>query len=445
LAFFSFGKKPVPTGKGKEPHRQPAGRGGSAPARPKPNGNEAVAAPPNGAAQKRPAQSAHKSDNEGLISFGNLFAEDAAAAARASLSTPQPSAPKASEPRISNPASPVPVGAKPARKPRPVDRDMPQALEDCALSHANGQTSEALRCVEAAIVGGKLGPWTMQAWLIRFDLYMQLGLKAAYDAAAEQFAQLFERSPPAWSQGEPGSANGGNSGIPSVNVSGQLSAASATPLTALRKTVERYDGVQLDFARFEDADAEGCQHLLNALQAISRAGKPVRIVNADGLLSALSRHAVAGDNSSDTSTWMLKLEVLQLLGHKDEFEEVAVDYAVTYDVSPPSWQDAPIKMPADAKPIEVSTDWFQVPGDVVAPADELFAKIKAHVAHHEPVVIDLARARRMDFVSASQFVKLLAELQAMNRTIEVRFANEMVSALLVMMGAGEVAQIVPRR
>lgn len=140
------------------------------------------------------------------------------------------------------------------------ERDMPQELEDSAISHANGQTTEALRCVESAIAGGNLGPWSMQAWLIRFDLYMQLGLKAAYDSAADQFAQLFERSAPSWSVRENSNRIASGQGMPVVNISGRLSAASAAPLAALRKTIERYDGVQLDFSRFEGVDVDGCRH-----------------------------------------------------------------------------------------------------------------------------------------------------------------------------------------
>ncbi len=324
---------------------------------------------------------------------------------------------------------------------------MPQALEDCALSHANGQTSEALRVIEAAIAAGKLGPWAMQAWLIRFDLYVQLSLKAAYDVAAEQFAQQFERSAPAWPQFEVLPMGGGNSGMPSVNVSGRLSAASAGPLAALRKTIDRYDGVQLDFARFEDADAAGCQHLLAMIQQILRAKKAVRLSNIERLVQAISGQAIAGDSSRSQAPWLLRLELLQMVGQQAQFEEVAVDYAVTFGVSPPSWMDLPQRV-ASATPDPVSepgNDWYRVPSDIVQPAEDVFSRIKAHAAEHDPLIIDLSRVRRIDFISASQLVKLLAELRSGTQPVELRYANEMVSLLLVMMGAGEVAQLVSRR
>jgi len=435
VAFFSFGKRsrrpaqghesdvPGQTGPGAEAARSAGAEESRAPF------HSILGTPP-----ERPiaeSGSARRSADGGLVSFGDL------------AGVAGPDRPGVPPPTGRSAAS---SGARSIRRGQSLsESDMPQEIEDCAISHANGQTREALRCVEAAIANGRLGPWAMQAWLIRFDLYMQLGLKAAYDVAAERFAQEFERSPPAWVSGEAASRTGPAQPVPIVNVSGHLTAASAGPLVALRKTVERYDGVQLDFARFEGVDAEGCRHLLTAIQSIVRSGKYVRIPDAGPLLEALGEHTVPGDKSKDPAPWLLKIELMQLLDRERDFEEVAIDYAVTFDVSPPSWPDANTPTGRRKTPAGAQDECYVVPGDMVAPADELFSRIRAYAVDRQPLMIDLSRARRIDFVSASQFVKLLSELHARSRVIEIRSANEMVSALLVMMGAGDVATIVPRR
>lgn len=452
MAFFSFGKKSDRTTKSDDRHRK-AKDGQTVASADGARGQPPAAAR---APKDKPAR-VHGAD-QGLISFGNLFTGEGEAHEAVPESAPQPVQSKSAPaplPRAETdptpartPTAPIEAAPRPARRPRPsADREMPQALEDCALSHANGQTSEALRVIEAAIAAGKLGPWAMQAWLIRFDLYVQLGLKAAYDAAAEQFAQQFERSAPAWPQFEVLPMSGGNSGMPSVNVSGRLSSASGGPLAALRKTIDRYEGVQLDFARFEDADVAGCQHLLVMLQSILRSKKVVRLSNAERLLQAVSEQTITGDAARAKAPWLLKLELLQITGDQAQFEELAVDFAVTFDVSPPSWMETPQRSSAvSADPVsEPGYDWFRVPTDIVQPADEIFGRIKAHAAQHDPLIIDLARVRRIDFISASQLVKLLAELRNGTHPVELRYANEMVSLLLVMMGAGEVAQLVSRR
>src|SRR5207344_2328506 len=38
--------------------------------------------------------------------------------------------------------------------------------------------------------------------------------------------------------------------------------------------------------------------------------------------------------------WMLRLEALRLANRPDQFDEAAIDYCVTYEVSPPSWERA---------------------------------------------------------------------------------------------------------
>ncbi|MSQ19580.1 MAG: STAS domain-containing protein [Betaproteobacteria bacterium] len=230
-----------------------------------------------------------------------------------------------------------------------------------------------------------------------------------------------------------------------VNISRKLSAASAAPLAALRKTIERYDGVQFDFSRFEGADVDGCQHLRLVLKSLARAGKSVSVTNPDSILASVSAQTTAGDALRDQSPWLLKIELMRILGRPSEFEEVAVDYAVTYDVSPPSWPDDPVAVTRRNGSRSAPTDACVAKDDVIAPADELLSRIRIHAARYRPLIVDLSRARRMDFVSASQFVKLLTELGRTHKDIEIRGANEMISTLLVMMGLGDVARITPRR
>ncbi len=178
---------------------------------------------------------------------------------------------------------------------------------------------------------------------------------------------------------------------------------------------------------------------------MARAGKIVSVTNPDSILDSVSAQTTAGDALRDQSPWLLKIELMRILGRQDEFEEVAVDYAVTYDVSPPSWPDDPVAAKRRDGPRAMPTDACAAFGDVVAPADELLSRIRVHASRYRPLVVDLSRARRMDFVSASQFVKLLTELRRTHDDIEIRGANEMISTLLVMMGLGDVARITPRR
>ena len=59
-------------------------------------------------------------------------------------------------------------------------------------------------------------------------------------------------------------------------------------------------------------------------------------------LSALSRSLREGDlGNSAPQAWLMLLDLYQHLGMRAEFEEAAVDYAVTFEISPPSWEPQP--------------------------------------------------------------------------------------------------------
>lgn len=321
----------------------------------------------------------------------------------------------------------------------------PEALDDCALSFANGQDADALRRIEDAIAKEALGNWEVQAWLMRFDLYEHLGLRAAFETQAMAFATRFERSPPVWpSEARSAEDTGGGEVIPTVNITGVLNAASAAPLSALRKTVDRYGGVRLDFARLQGADREGTRFLLVTIQALKRAGKMVKVGGEQQLVQQLRPRITPGDRSGDATSWLLYLELLQIVGGQDEFERVAIDYATTFEVSPPSWQRSAQKVVTASAP-QPTDDRYYVIGDVVAPADRIFAEIDAHAARHPMLVLDMSRCRRIDFVSCSQLSSVLGKVQTGGKVVEIRSPNEMVSTLLSMMGADEVARIVPRR
>ena len=72
------------------------------------------------------------------------------------------------------------------------------------------------------------------------------------------------------------------------------------------------------------------------------AAQPVqlRFIGADALEKVLKDATPSGDPASNPAWWKLRMEVLRVMHRPDEFELVALDYCVTYEVSPPSWDSA---------------------------------------------------------------------------------------------------------
>ena len=66
----------------------------------------------------------------------------------------------------------------------------------------------------------------------------------------------------------------------------------------------------------------------------------LRFIGADKLENVLKNATPSGDNGVNPAWWKLRMEVLRVMHRPDEFELVALDYCVTYEVSPPSWDSA---------------------------------------------------------------------------------------------------------
>ena len=60
----------------------------------------------------------------------------------------------------------------------------------------------------------------------------------------------------------------------------------------------------------------------------------------DGDLNYTSSLTVSGQRQVDPAWWQLRLEWLRLMRQPDAFDLAALDYCVTYEVSPPAWQEA---------------------------------------------------------------------------------------------------------
>ena len=63
------------------------------------------------------------------------------------------------------------------------------------------------------------------------------------------------------------------------------------------------------------------------------------------LFTVLQEAAPTGVRDADPAFWQLRLDALRMTNRPDQFDEAAIDYCVTYEVSPPSWEPAQVRRP----------------------------------------------------------------------------------------------------
>jgi ABC-type transporter Mla MlaB component len=144
-----------------------------------------------------------------------------------------------------------------------------------------------------------------------------------------------------------------------------------------------------------------------------------------------------------SAPWLLLLELLLLTNREKDFEEAAMDYCVTYEVSPPSFE-APRHV-STAAPAPSHGDRFMLPAMITTPEPALLAAIDAYAAERDTLVLDCSRLARIDYVSAGSLLARLAGQAATGRTVELRELNHLVAALLRLLGAGDSVRLYPHR
>ena len=325
--------------------------------------------------------------------------------------------------------------------------DFAPIIVEVATLFANGRFEEALSALSLSVRGAELGDSAQQAWLMLFDLYQHLGMKLEFEALAPEFVVKFERSAPAWLESDerhdPALATGG---IGYFALSGMLTGASAPELEKLRNTPGQT--VRIDCGRLLGLDGPGCRLLREALLSVHDAGKEVMFTGESRLLAFLERFCQPGKIETDASAWALLLDVYRTLGLKDRFEEAAVNYAVTFEVSPPSWESqsrAEARGTAVLRPVEAADQALVLSGELIGANETLAKQLQDWAAAHKMLVIDMSRATRVDPATAGLMLSVLSGLQATGATIQIRGANELIGALFSVTGLNKIARIIPRK
>jgi len=343
------------------------------------------------------------------------------------------------------PAAPEIPPSPPSPTP-PVRPALPPALAEAAAMYATGQDLEAMRRLEAAIKSGEdLGDFAVRAWGCLFELLQALGRRPAFDALALTFARRFEKSPPAWSAvvDGPHTASESSGGRAHVSLSGVLNAGIGEVLKQTMKLAATSTVVRMDLAKLTDVDNNGATLLMRGLAALKRAKKEIVFGSPEHLAQILAAKVVPGERSNE-AMWLLLLELYQQAFRQEAFEEAAVNYAVTFEVSPPSWEALPARPgepPQESSVGESKAEDFLLRGQMVGATAADFTPIEAALAGRDEFDVDARNLVRIDPGSAGHLLEVLRRLHDAGKKLRIVGLSTLVAAYLEMLGFAEVAEL----
>ena len=340
------------------------------------------------------------------------------------------------------------------------------AVEQAAICYANDQVDDAI-AILAEDIQQNSAAHGLDTWLMLFDLYQMRNRHADFDELALRFVVAFERSAPVW-QEDAGKASKpaagaaaapAKAGGPYFMFQNQLTAdAIEAQLDQLEKLALSGTPVRVDFSHVEQIESAAASAIVARWAKFKKKKARFQVAGGPALADFLkARIEVMRRVEEEAPYWLLLLEIFQLLGLQEDFENLAVDFAITFELSPPSWDMTAktktaaevaaeeAKLRSERPVIEPVVDACCLRGQIVGGADAAFQPVLDYAASHGDVRIDFRQVPRIDFVSAGALMNVIVTLTAQSKTVTIVGANELIVALFRIMGIADVARIVRKK
>ncbi len=331
------------------------------------------------------------------------------------------------------------------------------AIEETAILFANGLVEPAEAGLRAAIQADALGDSAQRGWLMLFELLQQRGDKAAFDSLTIEYVLRFESSPPAWieyKEDAPTTASPGGAkpvGGSAIVLPDAVDAGVIKHLEQLKQQSLVHQSITLDASNVRSADMVGAELLLRVITAFKRASHELIVMGADQLVTPLRAAVEAGRRDPSDAVWMLLLEVFRLLNRQHDFEETGIQYCITYEVSPPSWEPPPPNLktraaqPQTAVLQETADDGLQWRGTLRGEGEPHFGRLLTAAKVAKNVIVDCTYLKRVEFATATGMLGMLTKVRQGGAMIEFRNVNYLIAALFALLGIDAVAQVQTRR
>lgn len=368
----------------------------------------------------------------------NLFRKDKAEELMAFLKEGTPSAKEGPEVRVGQEATALEAGIEVHE----AGGALAPELEEAAVLYANGKIGEAATVLNRYLLDNPDNR-DPQPWYMLFDLYEATGQRAPFEDAAVDFAVKFERSPPTWApriqtQRQEASA------MPYMGFGASFGAADRERLKRFLLEAAAKPAVRVEVSRTPVPDEDYLRTILDCLVRLQEQGKAIKLVGGANLIGKLD--ALRAEDKLSEPGWLLLLTLLQLEGEEARFEDTAVDYAVRFEVSPPSY--SPPKVPQEAAQpapaAEPSGLTFPLKGVVGASGDPQLGELRRFCEDKPQVEIDLSQVTRIEFACVGLLLDILISLHEAGCKLLFKEGNELVNVLLNMIGAGQYAAILGR-
>lgn len=360
-------------------------------------------------------------------------------------------------------------------------------LEEASIRFANGDDvgAEAGLLEMLAPEGQRVAH--PETWMTLFDLYRATGQQEKFEVAAIHFVERFSRSAPQWFSmpdlvnelAKPDTnkpvATGATAHWICPSILGIQTVAALKAATARSAMPWR-----LDWSNLKTIDFLAVEPLNKVFSDWSAHRVQLRFKGDAQLQKVL--HAATPSNQREIAQewWRLRMEALRVTHRPDEFELVALDFCVTYEVSPPAWENASceykpldpeglaiagytivgdvfrdsahssLSLPEDDSRIDMidlemgSQKSVELTGQIQGDALWVLDQLEIKLVGADSMVIACGKLIRIDFSAAGTLLNWVSAQKAENRTVQFLEVNRLVAAFFNVIGISEHAKVSTR-
>lgn len=356
-------------------------------------------------------------------------------------------------------------------------------LEEAAIRFANGDSSGAEAGLLDAIRRAQARPDQIRNWAwALFDLYRATGRKSGFDHLADECLRRFGWPTPNWAPIPPAADHAAAEAIdplaqsvPSAELVWRSPAHfDVASLGELRRTLANAPQPwKLDWSAMHSLDPAAVQGLATQFGDWCETAAQLCFAAADRLQHVLRVYTTAAGGSAGTAAWQLRMDALRLMGLRDTFELVALEYCVNFEVAPPAWhparchftQEAPPPVDAPA-PVNASppaqrgaAELVEAPPEAGAPrpagqaelwgallgeATEAMARLDNARMGNDRLVISCAKLVRVDFPAAGDILQWVGQRHAEGCQLQFRDLHRLIAAFFHLIGIDEQSSVLAR-
>ncbi len=353
-------------------------------------------------------------------------------------------------------------------------------LEEASIRFANGDDGGAEAGLLEAVSARGSRHQHEETWLTLFDLYRATAQYDRFESLAIDFASKFSRSAPMWFS------------IPDM-VSKMAGSEPAAPV-GLRKADWKSPavfGIQslatlnaalgrasmpwtLDWASIQSIDDNAVAPLAKLLLSWTTQTVQIRVGHAHKLEDVLRQGTPSGVRTVDQDRWNLLMAYMRVAHRPDEFELAALDFCVTYEVSPPSWESSRCEFKLldadgntgvgqtivgdavhDSIVSEMHTDAgssmmtaqmasVELSGQIMGEPKPVLDKLEARLTGADVMIISCAKLVRVDFSAAGSLLNWVTARQSEGRIVQFTDVHRLVAAFFHVIGISEHAKVSTR-